>query len=491
VTFRLSIQKKFAFSVTALVIVLVGAILLVIEKREVNSIVDEYTNRGLLFARTMAELNLRSLQFWDVDALQSSINEQIDDNRLYIVFFDRYGTPIAHNRQIESSPTLYSRSQLRGDETPTNAYIQAKDVYLDKRVRRILEIEIPIFLKDADTAKESNLKWGSLKLGLSLAGLPAEIRKTRLVLILIAAVGLFFGILGATVLARRITRPIKDLAEGTVRIARGDFAHTIAIDSEDEIGHLARSFNVMSGKLRQTLNEIEETHKRLIQSEKLAQIGRMAATIAHEIRNPLTSVKLNIQKIQASPHIDAVEHEHLALSEEGIGQIERFIKELLNFTRVSDLQKARFSIDQVLDESLKLLRDVLAQKKITIDKRYAADLPEIVVDGDRLRQVFANVLRNASEAVEPGGRISITTGRLGGAEGGLLRIRVSDNGCGIPEKDWDTIFEPFFTTKPQGFGLGLANARKIVEQHNGTIRVARKRGSGTAFEILLPYEGEL
>ena len=483
-TFRPSLQKKFTLWVILLVVFLVGAILWVVEKREVNSIFDEYTNRGLLFARTLAELNQRSLLVWDVDALQSSIDEQIDDNRLYIVFYDRYGTPIVSNGQIASNAGVFGRSQLPGEATPASAYVQAKDVLLNKKLRRILEIEIPVFVRGSET------KWGSVKLGLSLAGLPAEVCKTRFVLILLGAGGLLCGVLGAAILARRITGPIKRLAEGTVRISQGDFTHTIAIESRDEIGRLARSFNDMSEKLRLTLEEIEETHRKLIQSEKLAQVGRMAATIAHEIRNPLTSVKLNIQKIAASPHIDETEHEHLSLSEEGIGQIERFIKELLNFTRVSELQKTRFAVDQVLDESIKLLRDVFAEKRIAVEKRYAVGLPEIVVDGDRLRQVFANILRNAAEAVEPGGRVSISTSRVDDGQGACLRVRVSDNGCGIPDKDWDNIFEPFFTTKPQGFGLGLANARKIVEQHKGTIRVVRKRRPGTAFEILLPCEEE-
>jgi signal transduction histidine kinase len=481
-TLRLSLQKRFTIWVAALVIFLVGTILWVVEKREVNTIFDEYTNRGLLFARSMAELNLRSLLVWDVDALQASVDEQIDANRLYLVIYDRYATPIVYNRQIASNRAIYSQSQLQGDVIPTSVYVQAKDVLLDKTLRRILEIEIPIFDRGSDS------KWGSVKLGLSLAGLPAEIRKIRLVLILLGAGGLLLGLLGATVLARRITRPLKHLSEGTIRIARGDFAHKIDIESTDEIGQLARRFNEMSEKLRLTLEEIETANKKLIQSEKLAQIGRMAATIAHEIRNSLTSVKLNIQKIRSSSHMDETEREHLALSEEGIGQIERFVKELLNFTRVSELQKARFSIEQILDESVKLLRDVFAQKRIVVERRYAPGLPEIIVDGDRLRQVFANVLRNSAEAVEPGGRVSLAAGRIDQDGVCRLRIRISDNGGGIAEKDWENIFEPFFTTKPQGFGLGLANARKIVEQHKGTIRVVPKRGPGTAFEIHLPCE---
>ncbi len=479
-----SIQKRFTFWVAGLVLFLVGAIIWVIQKREIAIVFDEFKSRALLTASNLAEVNQHSLVVWDVEALQADVDAQVDENRLYIVFFDRYGTSLVASRDVASDRALAQTSQMQGAAGQAEPYAQAKDVYIAKRIRRVLEVEVPIYLRNSDQT------WGSVKLGLSLEPLERQVNRTRTVLILIGLGGLLFGTLGASVLARRITRPIKDLADGTVRIARGEFSHRIAIDSRDEIGRLARDFNDMSDKLRQTLEAIEEANRRLVQSEKLAQIGRMAATIAHEIRNPLTSVKLNIQKVRSSQHLDDIEQEHMTLSEEGIAQIERFIKELLNFTRVSELQKARFGIEQILDESLKLLKDVLAAKSIAVERRYAPGLPEILVDGDRLRQVFANILRNSLEALGEGGRIVLTTGLTETEAGRRLRVRLSDNGPGISEKDWDNIFEPFFTTKPQGFGLGLANARKIIEQHRGTIRAVRKRGPGAAFEIDLPCEGE-
>jgi signal transduction histidine kinase len=112
------------------------------------------------------------------------------------------------------------------------------------------------------------------------------------------------------------------------------------------------------------------------------------------------------------------------------------------------------------------------------------------VDGDKLRQVFLNILRNASEAAEHEGKISVSMFLLKEGRTSQVRVKITDNGCGIPEKDWENIFEPFFTTKPSGFGLGLANARKIIEQHNGTIKVVKKRGRGTSFEVLIPCEEE-
>jgi len=185
-----------------------------------------------------------------------------------------------------------------------------------------------------------------------------------------------------------------------------------------------------------------------------------------------------------------MEKEHLAITQEGIGQIEKFVKELLNFTRVSGLQLARFPVSQILEESVKMMADSFRQKRIAIERKVDEGLPEVLVDGDKMRQVFLNVLRNAVEAVDQNGKIIISATLVGNGQAKKIRVRISDNGCGIPDKDWENIFEPFFTTKPSGFGLGLANARKIVEQHKGAIRVVKKRSAGTAFEILIPCEGE-
>ena len=481
---RISLHTRFVVWFTFLLVFLVGAILFIIEKREVKTIFEESKNKGILIAKNIAELNLRPFLNYIVDDIQASIEEQVNEKLLYVVFFDRSATAIAYNKAIADRKELFCCSRLQGVDRPESVDAQTKDIYLAKKIQRVLEIEIPIFVKG------SGDKWGSLKIGLSLEDMRAEIRRTRLALALIGAAGFLLGIIGATLLARRISRPVKKLAAGTVRISKGDFSHKIEIDSEDELGNLARSFNEMSAKLLEARELMEETHKKLIQAEKLASIGKLAATIAHEIRNPLTSVKLNIQKVLEDNRLEAGDQEHLSITQEGIGQIEKFIKELLNFTRVSGLQLARFPMSQILEESIKLMADCFQQKKIAVEKKFDNGLPEVLVDGDKIRQVFLNVLRNACEAVKDGGKVSLSASLVGEARAKKVRVRISDNGCGIPDKDWENIFEPFFTTKPSGFGLGLANARKIVEQHKGLIRVVKKRSPGTAFEILIPCEGE-
>ncbi len=481
---KISLYTRFMISLTFILFLLVGLILFVIEKKEVKTIVKEARNRGILMAQNIANLNLERLKFWDVDGVKKNIEEQVDEELLYVVVYDRFSSLFASSNLVQENEDITCCSRLPENVAEESVYVKQKGFRLGQRNVPIIEVEIPVFTAGSPS------KWGSIKIGLSLENMEAEIRETRLVLILIGSGGILIGMIGSAFLAKRVTGPLKKLVEGTVLISRGDFSHTIGITSKDEIGNLAQSFNKMSQELLQTRKRMEEANKRLIQAEKLASIGRISATIAHEIRNPLTSVKLNIQRILENDDLDEVEKEHLAISQEGIAQIEKFIKELLNFTRVSDLKKERFSLEQIIEESVKMMSGCLVEKKITLIKNCGRHLPSILVDGDKMRQVFLNILRNACEAVEEGGEIGLALSCL--QEDGVrkVNIRISDNGVGIPEKDWENVFEPFFTTKASGFGLGLSNARKIVEQHKGSIRVVKKRGKGAAFEIKIPCEGE-
>jgi signal transduction histidine kinase len=314
----------------------------------------------------------------------------------------------------------------------------------------------------------------------------AEIRDTHIKLVLIAGLGLLVGILGSILLSRGITTSLKKLVDGTVRISKGDFSHKIDLSSNDEIGDLASSFNEMSEQLFLTKKRMEEAGKKLVHAEKLASIGRLSASIAHEIRNPLTSVKLNVQKISESECWGDLERGHLEITQEGIEHIENFIKELLNFTRVSDLNIIEFPMEQVIDSSIKMIADQLELKNIRIKKNYQKDLPPVFVDGDKMRLVIVNILRNAYEELDKGGEIEINLSLRQDERESKIRFEISDNGRGIAESEWENIFEPFYTTKSAGIGLGLANAQKIIEQHNGTIAILKKEGKGACFEILIP-----
>jgi len=482
---RMSLQMKFLLSVIVLLCVLAALILFVIEKREVKAIFEEQESIGIVIAKNIAGMNYTQLLNWDEEGIEESIEAEINEKLVYVVIYDRFSSPLAATRFIKDYEETY-RFSLLGQEVDENSFFSERKRLKGKeseQILRIMEVEVPIFIPGSEG------RWGSIKIGLSLEETRKEMQQTRLMLLLIGGGGLLLGVLGAILLAQRITGPLKKLVDATVKISKGHFAQRINITSHDEIGNLARSFNKMSRQLQQTRKKMEAANQKLMQAEKLASIGRISAGIAHEIRNPLTSVKLNIQKLMQSENLDEVEMEHLNLSQEGIKHMEKSIKDLLDFTRASELNQAQFSIDQILEESIKTLADSLELKKVILEKNFQDELPQVMVDGDKLRQVFLNILRNAYEAVNEGGKISISLSLLRERAGKKIKVEISDDGHGIPEKDRDVIFELFYTRKATGIGLGLAIARKIIEQHNGSIRMNKNVKKGTSFEILIPVEG--
>ncbi len=480
---KISIYWRLVFWITLLVLLLVGAVLFVVQRREAAILSAEAEARAVLIAESLRDANYESLFRPDRDAIQDYVDGHSSEDLPYIVFYERFGGSYVASPLVRAREDIDPGSRIAEDAAPGDPpFSEEREIELQGQRIRVREIELPIFPENNDQ------KWASVKIGMSLEPMYANLREVRKVLLLVGVGGFLLGILGATILARRISRPLLRLAEGTVRIAKGDFSQAIVDSSGDEVGDLARSFNTMTRQLLQARQRMEEANRQLVQHEKLASIGRMAATIAHEIRNPLTSVKLNIQKVIEEEGLAETDKPHLGLAVEGIGQIERFIKELLNFTRVPELSLERWPIDVIVEESLKMIGGVLAEKGIMVEKACAADLPAVLVDADKMRQVFLNILRNAQEALGPGGRITVACDAVMDRGRPMVRVRISDNGPGIPDKVRPNIFEPFFTTKPSGFGLGLPNARKIVEQHNGAIHLGRKRGSGSSFIVLIPVE---
>lgn len=465
-----------------LLILTVGMIIFFFERQEVRNIDERSRREGALLAHNIANLNLQALIWWDVETIRRNLSSPGDPNILYVVFFDRYQNLLVASPSAEGKEEITCCSRLPEEVDENTVVYRPASFSMKGRNLSIMEIEIPVF------APGSAVRWGSVKIGLSLEQMEAEIRRMRTILLVIGTGCGLLGLLGVAVLARRITNPLKELMAGTVRISRGDFSQPIPIRSGDEVGQLAERFNEMTRELRQTRQQMEEAQRKLIQAEKLASIGRIAATIAHEIRNPLTSVKLNIQKVLFGSNLESKEKEHLFLTQEGIEQIEKFIRELLDFTRVSELRVERFSLNEIISSAVKLLADCFREKQINLKVEVSPSLPFLMVDGDKIRQVFLNLLRNAQEAVEPGGHVGIRAESTIFDGKPWVRVLVDDDGCGIPEKDWENVFEPFYTTKSSGFGLGLANARKIIEQHHGRVRIVKKEGKGVCFEIILPGE---
>ncbi len=477
---RISIYVQLVFWTSVIILLLMFGVLYVIQSREVKAIYQEKRERGLVMVRYISEMNVRSLVLGDLESIDENISGLIREDLAYVIFYDADSKPLVVSPSVADNAEVINQTSCAGEVSAGDVFYSTIRLGQGRSLQEVMEVEVPVFIPGSEK------KWGSVKIGLKLEDVFRRIQRTRLAMLGLGLVAFLLTVLGANLLARRITRPIKNLVEGTRRLSRGDFSYRIPVISSDEVGDLTRSFNHMAEELLRAREQMEEASRRLLQAEKLASIGRLSATIAHEIRNPLTSVKLNIQKLAEISTLNELEREHLAIAQAGIEQIEKFIKDLLSYTRASSLQKDYFSLAEILEESLKVLQPSLKEKNVRVERHYQRDLPPAYVDADRLRQVFLNVLRNAYEAVDTGGRIEISLRMKREEDRPCFEVRVSDDGCGIPEKDWENIFEPFFTTKSSGAGLGLANARRLLDQHGGTIRVDKKEGRGSCFLITLP-----
>ncbi len=301
----------------------------------------------------------------------------------------------------------------------------------------------------------------------------------------------------------RISRPIRALRNATKKVADGDLKYRLQIESSDEIGELSESFNRMTAelqkatdnylvltrtleeKVREKTEELRATQDFLVQSEKLASLGKLAAGIAHEINNPLTSILINshllLEKIESSSRSTS----NLQLIIDETTRCSAIVKGLLEFSRQTPPEKTMVDINMVIDSTLLIMDTQALVHKVKVKKKLDDNLPQVMVDVNKIKQVFANIVLNALESMPEGGVLEITSNVP--ADGEYVNITFKDSGRGISKDDLKRIFDPFFTTKgTKGTGLGLSISYGIIQQHNGAIDVESEVGEGTTMTVRLP-----
>jgi two-component system NtrC family sensor kinase len=290
------------------------------------------------------------------------------------------------------------------------------------------------------------------------------------------------------------------------KVASGDLNHFISIKSTDEMGVLARTFNSMIKDLKaardqrekwtqmleqevaKKTEEIQRTHANLVQTEKLASLGRMAAGVAHEINNPLTGVVTFAHLLKKRFPPDSPEAEDINVIIEQAERCSKIIKNLLTFARATPSEKGKVNINEVLNRTIFMVRN--QEKFFHIKFNVHLEDAQFIIVGDpsQFQQIFLNMFINAADAMNGRGNITVATRRITENGKPFVEIEFTDEGCGIKEEDMPKLFEPFFTTKPvgKGTGLGLSVSHGIVKHLGGYIKVKSKVGEGTSFFVRLP-----
>src|SRR4051794_3771250 len=344
---------------------------------------------------------------------------------------------------------------------------------------------------------------GMIDADLSLAQVDAQMAEHQATILWFLVFGIAFGCLAAVAFMWfTVYRPVKELIRGTPRAADGALEYRLPVRSDDELGDLAASFNKMTGEVagvqahieeqvRRKTAELERVHKTLLSSEKMASIGKLAATVAHEINNPLfgilTYARLVLRELlkHELPNRDELA-EQLQTIERESKRCGELVKNLLTFSRQQPSHREPNDLNTIVHRAALLVKHKLDMQSIELKECLTANLPPVECDANQMQQVVLVLMVNASEAMPKGGVLEVATGLDEGDEQGFVRVK--DSGCGIPEDVLPRIFDPFFTTKEDQnrTGLGLAVAYSIVEQHAGEISVRSAPGEGTEFTVRLP-----
>ncbi|HKX32674.1 MAG TPA: ATP-binding protein [Blastocatellia bacterium] len=287
------------------------------------------------------------------------------------------------------------------------------------------------------------------------------------------------------VIVRILSRPLRDLTEVALDVAQGNYGAETPLSSNDELGVLASSFNIMSRKMSEDIAQLKKISQVMIRTERLATAGALATSVAHEVNNPLASISSLVQsqlaRVQEGP-----DRETLRLILTQITRISGVLRDLMDFARPKAPEPRVTDLNQIILKSLELASYDKIFKRISVRAELDSSLPPLPLDADQMQQVFLNLLLNARDAIDDAatdGEIVVSTC----LDEGEVRAQIADNGSGIPPGNLQRIFDPFFTTKArgQGTGLGLPVCHGIVTAHGGRISAAN-RERGTLFVIAFP-----
>ena len=311
-----------------------------------------------------------------------------------------------------------------------------------------------------------------------------RLKRIFLFSVIFMSVALVLVVLLAFVMIFQILAPIRRLSQEAAETK--DFS-----GSGDELRVLSTRVHGLMDDMNRTRSELEQSQELLVNSEKMVLVGRLATEVAHSIRNPMTSINMRLFSLKRNLSLTDVQKEDFEVVSEEMRRLDNIVRNFLEFSKPHKLKKQRLDISRIMDTTLDLLCYRLELHSVTVVREQGSHLPPVDGDSALLKEVFVNLLVNACEAMENGGEIVITEEEaLAENIGRAVVVKVRDNGPGMSEEVQKRVLEPFETTKPEGTGLGLFIAVRIIKEHGGTLSLYSKEGEGTTFVITLPASEE-
>jgi two-component system, NtrC family, sensor kinase len=492
---RGSLQAKFILIIVALQIAVMGAVAAVMEHYQRQAIIEQAQLRALSLAMSLAALAEGYLLGYNYIKLEQAVEK---------VAADEPDIAYAVAQLYDGRVAAFSwRDDLQGkmlDDAVSQHALQAtqplvQSIVLPETQDPGYDVAIPVFISG------SPKKWGTIRVGFSLQRAYALIQQTRRALLWLSLGAVVGGTSLAIFLAMRISQPIEQLVEGVNAVAKGLYDRPIRVETEDEIGYLAHAFEEMRSSLQHHLASLadekrrleeanrclQETQQQLIQSERLAAVGQVAARVAHEVNNPLAIIKTAIGVINRRHREHNPAAEHLQMIEEEIDRIARIIDELREFSRPAPAREV-VHVNHIIQSLEGLVESNLHERRIVLRIVLEPHVPPVCIAADQLKQVILNMVRNAIDAMPQGGELAIRTAR----KGTFVELSITDTGSGIAPEHRGRLFDPFFTTKgkERGMGLGLSVSFDIIREANGRIEVESVVGKGSTFRVSLPVYGD-
>lgn len=453
---------KIAFLNVSIVVSLGILISFAIRGVVINSMRMELTRQGESIASNLSDRIADSILLDDLYKIHEAVRDIIEKEKdvEYIFVTDKNGRLLAHTFENGHPPDIMQWNPLTADKLLSIQLLNTEKGFIRDigvRVFSAMNPELHIGIKEERITQTLN-------------------RIRNLVITLTIIVTLIGSALSCT-LSRLITKPLYTLMEFTHDLSKGEFGKRIGIKAKDEVGELSQTFNNLSLELELYRKKMEESYKQMLRTEKLTAIGRLSAGFAHEIRNPLTSIKVLLQTFKDNP-ILTKEDMKVALS--AVDQMDDLLTKFLRFVRTDEFNLADVYINSLIKQVINLTRFQVKNQSIKVVMELSK-LPPLKADSAMIQQALLNLVLNAIEAMPDGGILTISSK----VENGNAVVNVADTGSGISADIRDKIFDPFFTTKGDGTGLGLSIAYNIMTLHNGDISF-ESNGEGTIFNMKIP-----